>query len=339
MLGITKLFINLQERNLWLVIGLFILAILLAFLTYERTYPPISKRKKTLLLSLRIVALFCLFLVLSEPILTIARRLIQKPVVAILLDTSKSMNLKGTQLSRKEELQNLLKSDPFEKLSSKAELEIYGFADTIFPLDLNRNFPDSLGKATSIGEATKSVEERLKEKNLRGIFIASDGANNLGEDPVFVAKSKEIPIYTCGIGEYIPPKDIAIERIVYNDIGYVENKIPIQVDISQVGFDNLKIPVSIKEVSQGGGKENLAQENLTLSASGGTQTVDLAITPQKEGIHQYELTVPQQKDELVQENNRRIFSIKVLKNKIKILLITGSLNWEYTFLKRALEKD
>lgn len=339
MLGITKLFINLQERNLWLVIGLFILAILLAFLTYERTYPPISKRKKTLLLSLRIVALFCLFLVLSEPILTIARKLIQKPVVAVLLDTSKSMNLKGTQLSRKEELQNLLKSDPFEKLSSKAELEIYGFADTIFPLDLNRNFPDSLGKATSIGEATKSVEERLKEKNLRGILIASDGANNLGEDPVFVAKSKEIPIYTCGIGEYIPPKDIAIERIVYNDIGYVENKIPIQVDISQVGFDNLKIPVSIKEVSQGGGKENLAQENLTLSASGGTQTVDLAITPQKEGIHQYELTVPQQKDELVQENNRRIFSIKVLKSKIKVLLVTGSLNWEYTFLKRALEKD
>jgi hypothetical protein len=339
LLGITKLFINLQEKNLWLVIGIFILAILLAFLTYERTYPPISKRKKALLLSLRIVALFCLFLVLSEPILTIARKLIQKPVVAILLDTSKSMNLKGTQLSRKEELQNLLKSDPFEKLSSKAELEIYGFADTIFPLDLNRNFPDSLGKATSIGEATKSVEERLKEKNLRGILIASDGANNLGEDPVFVAKSKEIPIYTCGIGEYIPPKDIAIARIVYNDIGYVENKIPIQVDISQVGFDNLKIPVSIKEVSQGGGKETLAQENLTLSTSGGTQTVDFAITPQKEGIHQYELTVPQQKDELVQENNRRIFSIKVLKSKIKVLLVTGSLNWEYTFLKRALEKD
>jgi hypothetical protein len=67
--------------------------------------------------------------------------------------------------------------------------------------------------------------------------------------------------------------------------------------------------------------------------------VDFAITPQKEGIHQYELTVPQQKDELVQENNRRIFSIKVLKSKIKVLLVTGSLNWEYTFLKRALEKD
>jgi hypothetical protein len=338
LLGISKLLINLQEKNLWLLMGLFILAILLAFLTYQRTYPPISKRKKTLLLSLRIVALFCLFLVLSEPILTIARKLIQKPVVAVLVDTSKSMTLKGTQVSRKEELQNLLKSDLLEKLSSKAVLEIYGFADTIFPLNLKGGYPDSLGKATSIGEAVKSVEERLKEKNLRGILIASDGANNLGEDPVFVAKSKEIPVYTCGIGEYTPPKDIAIERINYNDIGYVDNKIPIQVDISQVGFDNLKIPVSIKELSKGG-KGILTQENLTLGTSGGTQSMEFAITPQEEGIHQYELLAPQQKDELIQENNRRIFSIKVLKSKIKILLVTGSLNWEYTFLKRALEKD
>jgi hypothetical protein len=331
--------INLQEKNLWLVIGLFILAILLAFLTYKRTYPPISKRKKTLLLSLRIVALFSLFLILSEPILTIARRFIQKPVVAILVDTSKSMKLKGTQLSRREELQNLLKDKAFEELSSRATLETYGFADTIFPFNLNQNFPDSLGKATSIGEATKSVEEKLKDKNLRGILILSDGANNLGEDPVFVAKSKDVPIYTYGIGEYIPPKDIAIERIVYHDIGYVNNKIPVQVDISQVGFDKLKIPVSIKKMSKGRGKETQAQKNLTLSISGGTQTLDFAITPKEEGLHQYELTVPQQKEELVKENNRRLFSIKVLKSKIKVLVITGSLNWEYTFLKRALEKD
>ena len=339
MLGITKLLMNFQEKNLWLVIGLFILAILLAFLTYKRTYPPISKRKKALLLSLRIIALFSLFLLLSEPILTIVKRHTQEPVVAVLLDASESMNLKGAQVTRKEELQDLLRSGFLEKLSSKSELEVYGFADTISPLNLNEGLPDSLGKATSIGEVTKSVEEKLKDQNLKGILILSDGANNLGEDPVFVAKSKEIPIYTCGIGEYTPPKDIAIERIVYNDIGYVDNKLPIQVDISQVGFDKLKIPISIKKISPSGGKETLTQKNLTLSTSGGTQTFELGITPKEEGLHQYELTVPQQKEESVKENNRRLFSIKVLKSKMKVLLVTGSLNWEYTFLKRTLEKD
>lgn len=339
MLGITRLLINFQEKNLRLVIGLFILAILLAFATYRRTYPPVSKRKKTLLLSLRIVALFSLFLLLSEPILTIARRYTQKPVMAVLLDTSKSMELAGGQASRQEELKEILEGDLLGKLSSQSELEIYGFSDTISPLDLNEGFPDSLGRATSIGEAAKSVEEKLKEKNLSGILIFSDGANNLGDDPLFVAKSKEIPIYTCGIGEYTPPRDIAIERMAHQDIGYVDNRIPIQVDVSQVGFDELKIPISIREVSTTPGKGILAQKNITLGASGGTQTLEFDITPQEEGIHQYELTVPQQEEEWVKENNCRIFSIKVLKSKIKVLLVTGSLDWEYTFLKRVLEKD
>jgi len=334
LLGISKLLLNLQERNLEMVIGLFILAILFAIFTYRHTFPPLSKRKKTLLLALRIVALFSLFLVLSEPILTIARRHVQKPVIALLLDTSGSMNLKGTDIKRIEALQNLLKNDIFKKISYLAELKTFGFADSLIPMNLERKFPDSLGNATSIGDAIELVVKKLSRQNLRGIVILSDGANNLGEDPVLVARSTNIPIYTRGVGEYIPPKDVSIERMVYNDIAYVDDQIPVQVDISQTGFDQLKIPVSIKEK-----KNTLAQQNLNLGKSGATQTVDLTIIPKEAGLHRYDLAIPVLDGESVKENNRRSFTIKVLKSKIAILLISGSLNWEYTFLKRALEKD
>jgi len=334
LLGISELLLNLQQRNLELVIGLFILALLFAILTYRRTFPPLSKRKKALLLGLRMVALFSLFLVLSEPILTMAIRHVQKPVIALLLDTSRSMNLKGTDIKRIEELQNLLKTDIFEKISNQAELKTFGFADSLIPVDLVGKFPDSLGNATSIGEAIEMAQKKLSEGNLRGIVILSDGANNLGEDPVLVARSSNVPIYTRGLGEYIPPKDVSIERMVYNDIAYVDDQIPIQVDISQTGFDQLKIPVSIKEK-----KNILTQQNVSLGKSGATQSVDLTIIPEEAGLHQYRLSVPVLKEESVKENNQRLFTIKVLKNKIKMLLITGSLNWEYTFLKRALERD
>ncbi len=334
MLKISELLLNLQERNLELVIGLFILACLFAILTYRHTFPPLGKRKKTLLLGLRIIALFSLFLVLSEPILTIARRVSQKPVIALLLDVSRSMSLKGADIKRIEELQNLLKNDIFEKISSEAELKTFGFADSLVRVDIKGKFPDSLGTATSIGEGIKLVEKKLKEENLVGIVILSDGANNLGEDPVLVARSEDIPIYTCGVGEYIPPRDVSIERILYTDIGYVGDQIPIRVDISQTGFDRIKIPVSIKEK-----KKTLTQQNLSPGKSGATQTVNLTITPEEPGLHQYRLTIPVLEGESVKENNQRSFTIKVLKSKIKILLITGSLNWEYTFLKRALERD
>ncbi len=334
MLGISQLLLNLQAKHLELVIGLFALALLLAILTYGRTFPPLSRRKKVFLLGTRILALFSLFLVLSEPALTIARKVSQKPVVALLLDLSGSMNIEGPDAKRIEELESLLKEHTFEQISSQAELQAFGFADSIIELNIEDELPDSLGNATAIGEAMELVKEKLKGRNLRGMVILSDGANNLGEDPVLIAKSLNIPIYTCGLGEYIPPKDISIERIIHNDIGYVGDRIPIQVDVSQTGFDNLKIQVSIKEE-----KKTLTQQNLTLNRSGAIYPIQLAITPQKAGLHRYRLTIPVLKDEKVKGNNQRWFTIKVLKSKIKVLLIAGSLNWEYTFLKRTLQKD
>jgi hypothetical protein len=332
--GISQLFLNLQERNLWVVASLFILALVLAFLTYRHTFPPIGKRRKSLLLGLRVMALFSLFLVLSEPILTIARRQIQKPTVALLVDFSRSMNLKSTDVKRIDQLRNLLRNDIFEDISSRAELTTYGFADSVVSLDLREGLPDSLGQATAIGDAIKSIEEKLQEENLVGMVILSDGANNLGEDPVLAARATDIPIYTYGIGEYIPPKDVSIERIVHGDVGYVGDEISIGADISQIGFEQLKLTVSIKE-----NKKTLSQRNLNLDKSGATHSVDLGIIPEEPGLHRYDLIIPVLDDELVKENNRRSFTIKVLKSKMRILLISGSPNWEYTFLKRALEED
>ena len=334
MLGISRLILNLQEKNLLLVIGLFILALIFAVYTYRRTFPPLSKKKKGLLLSLRLMALFCLFLVLSEPILTLAKKYTQKPVVALLVDVSRSMNLKGENISRKDELQDLLKNNVFNEISSRAELKTFGFADSLIPFDLTGKYPDSLGNATDIGEAVKTAENDLNQENLKGIVVLSDGTNNLGEDPVLVAKSKNLPIYTCGIGEYIPPRDLSIDRVVVNDIAYVGDKLPVRADVSQTGYEDLKIPVSIQET-----KKNLTQENVTLGKSGAAQSVDLQIVPSEAGLHQYQINLPVLQDETVKENNQRTFSVKVLKNKIKTLLIAGNLNYEYSFLKRDLEKD
>jgi len=332
--GISKLLLNLQDRNLELVIGLFVLALLLAVVTYRRTFPPLRKRKKALLLGLRVLALLCLFLVLSEPILTIAKKQVKRPVVALLLDASQSMNLKGTEVRRVDELRQLLTRQAFRDIAAQAELKTYGFADSIFSINFEEGLPDSLGSATAMGEAVRSTERELKEENLAAMVILSDGASNLGEDPALVARSSGVRIYTCGTSDYQPVRDLSINRIVYNEIGYVGDQIPIQVDISQIGFDDSRIQISLKE-----NNTTLTQQNSKLGKSGATQTVELNVTPEKAGLRSFTVALPVLDGESVSENNRRSFSIKVLKSKIKVLLISGSLNWEYTFLKRVLDKD
>jgi len=331
---IGKLTLSLQLGHLGLVIVIFLLAVALAVFTYRRTFPPLPRKKKALLLTLRILALFSLFLVLSEPILGIAKRYVHRPIVALLLDGSKSMNLKGRDATRLEELTDLAASRTFDDISSRASLEAFAFADSLTSLDSREKLPDSLGDATSMGEAINSVVQKFKDENLAAIVIASDGANNLGEDPVLAARSAGVPVYSCGVGDYLPPRDLSVEKINYPDVGYVGDQIAIQVDVSQTGFDQIKVPVSIREK-----KTTLSEQNLMLGKSGGTQTVELAITPEEAGLHQYQLSLPVMEGESVKENNQRTFAIKVLKSKINLLLVSGSLNWEYTFLKRDLEKD
>jgi hypothetical protein len=332
--GIGKLTLSLQLGHLGLVIVIFLLAVALAVFTYRRTFPPLPRKKKALLLGLRIVALSSLFLVLSEPVLGIAKRYVHPPIVALLLDASKSMSLKGRDATRLTELEGVAASPVFDQISSRASLEAFAFADSLTPLGSKERLPDSLGNATSMGEAINSVVRKFKDDNLAAIIIAGDGANNLGEDPVLAARSAGVPVYACGVGDYIPPRDLSVEKVEYPDVGYVGDRIAIQVDISQTGFDQVKAPVSIREK-----KVTLSQQNVTLGKSGSTQTVELAVTPEEAGLHQYQLSLPVLEGESVKENNQRTFAIKVLKSKINLLLVSGSLNWEYTFLKRDLEKD
>ncbi len=280
---------------------------------------------------LRFLALFSLFLAFSNAILFFARELVEEPIVVVLVDSSKSMNLKSGETTRKGIVEDILSSDFLKKLKAKSEVRAYAFSDTVRQLDYEKEPLNFSGEITSIGTALKFVEKDFKGKNLQGILLFSDGANNFGEAPQDVAKSLAFPVFTCGIGEKIAIKDVSIEKIVYPDIAYLGKKNEIKVFLSNQGFEGVRVPLVLKQKD-----EILEQKNVVLAGSGQTQELDLELVANQEGIFRYDLIIPPQEGESIPENNKRAFSIKVLKSKINILLLSGNLSWEYTFLKRYL---
>jgi hypothetical protein len=331
---ISKPKIDFLSKNLLLIFLFLFVSFLFAFYTYRKTFPPLSRVKKILLLTLRWIGLFCLFLALSGLVLNFKRVEIQKPVIAVLLDTSKSMNFKSGNITRKEILEEITKSDIFKKISTQTTLVAYTFSDTLLPFDLNKDLRDLSGGVTSIGDALEKAKKDLKERNLNAVVLLSDGANNYGKDPLFEAKSYGLPIYTSGIGEITSVKDIALEDIVYPDVAYSGKKIEIEVFLSNRGFEGLKLPLILKSQNR-----TLDQKNVELVASEKTQKIILETTPDQEGLFQYEVIIPAQKDESLIQNNKRVFSIKVLKSKIRVLFFASRLDWEYSFLKRFLSED
>lgn len=332
--GLSRFWPQFLSQNLWLIIGCFVLSFVLAYLLYRRTYPPLSKAKRTFLLALRFLALFSLFLALSNTLLFFSRRSVEEPVVLLLVDNSASMNLRSGETSRKDIVQDLISSHLLKKLKGKSRVLTYSFADTIRQFNPEDDSLDFSGEITPMGTALKQVKETFKGKNLKGVLLISDGAHNFGEDPLDVAKSLDFPLFTCGVGESVPLKDVFIQNITYPDLAYLGKKNQIKIFLANQGFEGLKLPLILKQKDK-----IIDQKNLVLAASGQTQEIDLELVVDQEGVFRYDVLVPPQEGETISENNTRSFSLKILKSKMNILCLAGKLSWEYTFLRRFLSSQ
>jgi hypothetical protein len=263
--------------------------------------------------------------------LGIARKSLEKPEIALLLDSSKSMNIKDKSFSRKEVLQGLLGEKSFKDLLSKTEVYSYLFSDSLTSFDLAKQFPPFTGEATAIGNSLEKLKEELKDKNLSAVILISDGANNTGADPAGVSKNYNLPVYTVGIGEFVPFKDLSIEKLDYNEIAYSGEKDTIKVTLKNQGYKGIKIPVYLQEE-----KKTLAQKETVFNFSGEIQPIELVFEPETKGIHRYQIVIPKIEGETFLQNNSKSFTQKVLDRKFKLLLVSQSLSWEYSFLKRFL---
>ncbi|MCJ7498609.1 MAG: VWA domain-containing protein, partial [candidate division Zixibacteria bacterium] len=326
-----KLWIDFQTPNIILLIFIFAVAFVLAFLSYRFTLPPLKAKKKVLLLVLRWLALTSLFLALGEALLGMAKKSWEKPKIALLLDSSRSMNIKDKTITRKEVLQNLLEEKSFKEVLSKAEIQPYLFSDSIVPYNLSGNLPVFSGEATSIGSSLEKLKENLRGEELTSVILLSDGTNNTGKDPIAIARNYTMPVYTVGIGEFVPFKDLSLEKVEYDEIAYSGEYDTIKVTIKNQGYKGVKIPVLLQE-----NKKVLARKELSFNISGELQETELVFEPEEEGIHRYQVVIPKVEGESFQQDNLKSFTQKVLKKRFNLLLVRQSLNWEFSFLKRYL---
>ncbi len=320
----------------WLFLGVLLLvAILISIWYYRRTLPPISKGLRIFLGSLRAFVLILLALLLFHPVLHVVRHFTQKPDIAVLVDTSRSLTIRDGQQPRSAVEKKVLQNTVFKQLGRKYRLHYFQFWDGARPL--NRVSPDSLRydhDGTDLTKSLLNVRKTLLNGYFSAVVLITDGLYNVGENPIFLARKYGVPIFTVGIGDSTEKKDILIERLVTNSIVYTKNKVPVDVVVSQNGFDGKKISILLKQ-----GSRRLDTQTLTLGASRQEQTVRLYFTPQQAGFQKYSVVIPAHKGEFTVLNNRRTFYVKVLKSKLKVLILAGGPSPDVKFIRNILQDD
>ncbi len=323
------------------------------------------------LLVLRMLALAALLLMLFQPVLRLQQISRVAPSVAVLVDTSQSMNrpdprlpsafaareAAGTglaegqipSLTRLQRANALLNhSGLLKQLSAKYQVHIYTFAGhshsvplppssakrSRYRFDLSAASP---GDSTQIGGALQQMTQDLAGQPAAGAIVLSDGGSNLGPDPLAAAseaRAAGIPVSTLGLGDPTPTKDVAVISVLADDSVRVDNVVTLYAELQQRGYAGKTIAVTLLR----NGRPYL-QKMVRLAPDNQKQEVRFNYIPHKAGRYVMTVQAAAQPQEVTLTNNRRSLVQTVIKKRLRILYIENRPRWEYRYLRSAILRD
>ncbi len=209
---------------------------------------------------------------------------------------------------------------------------LYSFGNQV-----NKVSNDSLFKinfsegSTNFSEIFREIKE--DKSNISSVVVISDGVITDGTNPLYTAEKLNIPVFTIGVGDTTKHKDIELKNILYNEYIYAQTPTKIEGTILNNGFGDQNTVVSFYENDQ-----LVEQKNIKLSEDG-VQNINFVYTPKSGGEKKLAINISNLKGEFTEANNKKVFYINVLSNKIKVLLISGAPSPDLSFIKNTLMED
>lgn len=309
-------------------------AFVFAYVTYNRTLPPVSPFRRWTLTVLRTIGLGLLIAALFEPILSRLRISVEEPEVVVAIDNSQSMTLGGTDSTRIKEARALARSIESSPLGGASLFTL--FSDSIRavspPLPYGRM--DARGSETRIDAPFALAADSLKNRNIRAIVLLSDGRYNAGANPLFEAEKLGVPVYAVGLGDSVEPRDLSIQEIFTNEIAYVGTQLPVEIRAKSAGYDGGTATINLRD-------DNgiVASQMVRLLPGTNDYTATFSYTPKSEGIARLRAEIGGAPGELTTKNNTRSAFVRVKSNRRRYVLIAGAPSPDVAFIRRQLEQE
>jgi uncharacterized protein (DUF2141 family) len=283
-----------------------------------------SGKSTTFLFTLKSISLFLLLLLIINPKIKTSVVENIKPTLSLLVDNSKSISF------FKEE-QNVIdflsKLNNNSALSKKFDFQKFVFSEALIVSDsLSFN-----GSETNIHEAISSASQ-LNTANNGPILLFTDGNQTIGQDYEFInSKQKVHPII---FGDTTKYTDVQVSQVNVNNYSYLKNKFPVEVLLNYDGNEEVNTKFSIFK-----GNKTVFSKNIQFSKKENSQIIATNLSATKEGSNYYTATIQKIKDEKNTQNNSKNFSVEVIDEQTKVLIITSVLHPDIGALKKAIESN
>ncbi len=278
----------------------------------------------------RFILISFLSFLLLGPMLKVITREVERPIVVVAVDRSKSMTNTKDSVSVIETVKNFLDKSNAD-LPAEYDLKVLSFGDKVRENN-NDAFTD---KATDFTSLYDAIDIKFANRNVGAIVIASDGIYNEGSNPVYGPDRIKAPIYTLAFGDTTVRKDAAIAKVSINKVALLGNSFPIEVslDAKQCSGNTLSLTVT-EDTSL-----VVFTKTISLASNDFRLNVPLFLDAKKKGICRYRITINKLDGEVTYLNNTTDVFINVIENKQKVLILSSAPNPDIAALKNAIESS
>ncbi|MFT7076672.1 MAG: hypothetical protein ACJA0P_002690, partial [Planctomycetota bacterium] len=337
-------------------------ALAIATIAYWRE--SLSPRMRWSLVTLRALSFLLLLAVIFRPVFVRQEQSVIQPEVLFLFDDSGSMATQDPYIGADEareavtlltgkapaivsraEIATALRPGLVEAAESRGYVaRSFRFADDLSSLGDKAEL-SGRGAATALGDAIRSALAGHRGRYVSDIVVVTDGRSNVGalpDEAAMAAKTAGIAINTLLVGDARTEVNVRVELVDAPESILEGDQVEIAARVSARGKEGGEVTLYLEELSSVGSDEVrlVASVEVPLTESGdrvvlvaGRDAVDYGSSERR-----FRLRVEPLTDERVKDDNVAFATVRVNREKVRVLYVEGYPRYEYRFLNTELRR-
>ena len=241
-----------------------------------------------------------------------------------MVDNSSSITYANEQNKVMDFVNQLKKND---EINSKFDTNFYAFSDNLSGQDaLTFN-----GSETNIVKPLQQLES-LHKDHVAPIILISDGIQTKGVNYAYYTSRN--PIYPVIVGDTIQYDDLRINQVNVNSYSNLNNNFPVEVFVQYDG--NKEVNQTFSVIQNG---SVVFKKALKLTKNRPSQKVQFNLNANAIGVQNYTINISKIANERNTINNRKNFSVEVVDEQAKILVLSAKNHPDIGMIRRSVSSN
>jgi hypothetical protein len=239
------------------------------------------------------------------------------------------------------------------RLADNNELRVFAFGGTTAsqPLPWEQDggaepTAEVTATRTDLGQALAAVADLQRAQPLAGVVVLSDGVVNSGMDADELrtyAQQLQAPVFSVGVGALEEPPNVRVAGLAAPSAVPQGDPFEVRLELEARGLPPLQLPVRLFATTadaDGGNQERLvAERRVNFDPDEPVQVVTVPLDPAEPGDLVVRVELDTLPDETFPDDNYATTYVRVLGDRLRVLLVAGRPSYEYRFVTTLLERD